>query len=71
MAYQWGMTNCGLRADPTSESPYASPLPFYSQQTIAVNDEKIDALLKERYAHVKQLVTTHRAELMRLVEVGV
>ncbi|KAK8821430.1 hypothetical protein WA538_000798 [Blastocystis sp. DL] len=68
MAYQWGMTECGLRADPSPQNPYSSKLPFYSQTTIAENDEIIDALLRERYAAVKRLLAEHKSELLRLVE---
>lgn len=69
MAYQWGMTECGLRADPASENPYAPALPFYSQATIAANDEKIDRFLQERYTYVKELLKQHQDQLMLLVKV--
>ena len=71
MAYQWGMTDCGLRADPTSDNPYAPALPFYSQATIAANDEKIDKFLQERYAYVKGVLKEHRDQLLSLVSVSV
>lgn len=45
-------------------------MPFYSQQKVAENDKVIDALLKERYAHVKTVLEKNKDKLTRLIDVG-
>lgn len=59
-----------MRTDPQSDNPYLSALPFYSQQKVAENDKVIDALLKERYAHVKTVLEKNKDKLTRLIDVG-
>ena len=35
------------------------------------NDKEIDALLRERYAHVKSVLEKNKGKLTRLIDVGV
>ena len=37
---------------------------------MAENDKVIDALLKERYAHVKMVLEKNKDKLTRLIDVG-
>lgn len=56
---------------PADGNPYLSALPFYSQKKMEENDKEIDALLRERYAHVKSVLEKNKGKLTRLIDVGV
>ena len=68
MVYQYGLTDCGLRTDPVSQNPMLPSLPLYSQKTIAMNDQVIEQILQERYAHVKSVIRENKKKLLRLVD---